>query len=179
MIAEYERAQIAERSRRGKRHRAQQGTVSALSGAPYGYRYVKKTDTSAAYYEVIQTEAEVVRLVYDAYAQQGLSINAITRLLNERQVPTRTGTSRWERTTVGPCCAIPRTVVRLASGKRSVVLAKRSPACYDNAVAGGGKMVGRFSTSRSCAGLVEFRNAGRPRHRHRSGRGWRAQRPVA
>jgi site-specific DNA recombinase len=30
MIAEYERAQIAERSRRGKRHRAQQGTVNVL-----------------------------------------------------------------------------------------------------------------------------------------------------
>ena len=100
MMAEYERAQIAERSRRGKRHRAQQGTVNVLSGAPYGYRYVKKTDTSAAYYEVIESEAEVVRLVYDAYTQQGLSINAITRLLNERQVLTRTGTSRWERTTV-------------------------------------------------------------------------------
>jgi site-specific DNA recombinase len=41
MIAEYERAQIAERSRRGKRHRAQQGSVNVLSGAPYGYRYVK------------------------------------------------------------------------------------------------------------------------------------------
>src|SRR5208283_4362004 len=88
MIAEYERAQIAERSRRGKRHRAQQGTVNVLSGAPYGYRYLKKTDTSAAYYEVIESEAEVVRLVYDAYTQQGLTINGITRLLNERQVPT-------------------------------------------------------------------------------------------
>jgi site-specific DNA recombinase len=41
MIAEYERAQIIERSRRGKRHRAQQGTINVLSGAPYGYRYVK------------------------------------------------------------------------------------------------------------------------------------------
>ena len=38
MIAEYERAQIIERSRRGKRHRAQQGTINVLSGAPYGYR---------------------------------------------------------------------------------------------------------------------------------------------
>jgi len=34
MIAEYERAQILERSRRGKRHRARQGQVSVLSGAP-------------------------------------------------------------------------------------------------------------------------------------------------
>jgi site-specific DNA recombinase len=34
MIAEYERAQIAERSRRGKRHRAQQGSINVLSGPP-------------------------------------------------------------------------------------------------------------------------------------------------
>ena len=64
MIAEYERAQIAERSRRGKRHRAQQGSINVLSGAPYGYRYVRKSDTSAAYYEVIESEAAVVRRVY-------------------------------------------------------------------------------------------------------------------
>jgi site-specific DNA recombinase len=35
MIAEYERAQILERSRRGKRHRAKAGEVSVLGGAPY------------------------------------------------------------------------------------------------------------------------------------------------
>ena len=100
MIAEYERAQIAERSRRGKRHRAQQGSVNVLSGAPYGYRYVKKSDTAAAYYEIVEPEAAVVRMVYDVYTQQGLSINAIARMLNERQIPTRTETTRWERSTV-------------------------------------------------------------------------------
>src|ERR1700730_8343408 len=98
MIAEYERAQIAERSRRGKRHRAQQGSINVLSGAPYGYRYMKKTDTSAAYYEVV--EAEVVRLIFDAYTRQGLSLGAISGLLNQREVPTRTRESRWERTTL-------------------------------------------------------------------------------
>ena len=56
MIAEYERAQILERSRRGKRHRAKQGEVSVLSGAPYGYRYLRKTKETAAYYEIIETE---------------------------------------------------------------------------------------------------------------------------
>src|ERR1035437_5349071 len=100
MIAEYERAQIAERSRRGKRHRAQQGSINVLSGAPYGYRYVKKSDTAAAYYEVVESEAAVVRLVYEVYTQQGFSINAIARMLNERQIPTRTETTRWERSTV-------------------------------------------------------------------------------
>src|SRR5437899_8993113 len=100
MIAEYERAQIAERSRRGKRHKAQQGSVNVLSGAPYGYRYVRKSNTSAAYYEVMESEAVVVRRVYEAYTQQGLSINVIAHLLNEEHIPTRTGTTRWERSTV-------------------------------------------------------------------------------
>ena len=100
MIAEYERAQIIERSRRGKRHRAQQGTINVLSGGPYGYRYVKKSDSATAYYEVIEAEAEVVRLVFDTYTKEGLSINAIARLLNDRRIPTRRGSSRWERSTV-------------------------------------------------------------------------------
>jgi len=100
MIAEYERAQILERSRRGKRHRAHQGQVSVLSGAPYGYRYVRRSDDAAAYYEVIEAEADVVRMVYDRYATQGLSIGAVTRLLNEQGVSTRKQKSRWERSTV-------------------------------------------------------------------------------
>jgi site-specific DNA recombinase len=100
MIAEYERAQIAERSRRGKRYKAQQGVVNVLSGAPYGYQYMRKTDTSAAYYEVIESEAGVVRMVFRMYTQQGLSINAIARSLNKRGISTRTGKTRWERSVV-------------------------------------------------------------------------------
>ena len=50
MIAEYERAQIAERSRRGKRHRAHQGSINVLSGAPYGYRYVRKSDATKSHF---------------------------------------------------------------------------------------------------------------------------------
>jgi len=100
MIAEYERAQIAERRRRGKKHMAQQGGVTVLSGAPYGYRYQRKSDTSAAFYEVVEADAKVVRMVFEIYTQQGLSINAIARLLNERQIATRSGKGRWERSTV-------------------------------------------------------------------------------
>jgi site-specific DNA recombinase len=101
MIAEYERAQILERSRRGKRHRARQGQVNVLSGAPYGYRYVRKSDDAAARYEINYAEADIVRTVYDHYVGAAMmSIGAITRLLNERAVPTRKQISRWERTTV-------------------------------------------------------------------------------
>src|SRR6201988_1191394 len=67
MIAEYERAQILERSRRGKRHRARAGEISVMSNAPYGYRYIRKTDEAPARYQIDAAEAEVVRLVYDKY----------------------------------------------------------------------------------------------------------------
>jgi site-specific DNA recombinase len=65
MIAEYERAQILERSRRGKRHRARQGEVSVLSGAPFGYRFIRKTDHSAAYYQIDEEQARIVRWMFE------------------------------------------------------------------------------------------------------------------
>src|ERR1700682_85898 len=100
MIAEYERAQILERSRRGKRHRARAGEISVLSGAPYGYRYIRKSDEGPASYAVIDAEARVVRQVYKHYTITGWSIGAITRWLNEEAVPTRKVVTRWERSTV-------------------------------------------------------------------------------
>nr|WP_263623159.1 recombinase family protein [Rhizobium sp. T1473] len=100
MIAEYERAQILERSRRGKRHRAKAGEVSVLCGAPYGYRYIRKTRDAPARYEIDTAEAEVVRLVYDKYTVDGLSIGAIARLLREMGLPTRRRVTRWERSVV-------------------------------------------------------------------------------
>src|SRR6516225_582820 len=100
MIAEYERAQILERSRRGKRHRAKAGEVSVLCGAPYGYRYIRKTSDTPARYEIDAAEAEVVRLVYDKYTVDGLSIGAIARLLRELGLPTRQRVTRWERSVI-------------------------------------------------------------------------------
>ena len=100
MIAEYERAQILERSRRGKRHRARQGEVSVLSGAPFGYHFIRKTDHSAAYYEIDEEQARVVRRVFELYGVEGLSIGAIAHLLNEQAIPTCKRRGRWERSTV-------------------------------------------------------------------------------
>jgi site-specific DNA recombinase len=99
MIAEYERAQILERSRRGKRHRAHAGEVSVMSGAPYGYRYIRKTEEALAAYIVDEAEASVVRRVYEMYTVEGLSIAEITRRLNREGIPTRKA-SRWERSVI-------------------------------------------------------------------------------
>jgi len=100
MISEYERAQILERSRRGKRHRAQFGEVSVLSGAPYGYRYVRKTDVAPAAYVVLEAEARVIARIYEMYTVDGLSIGEITRRINAEGIPTRKASARWERSTV-------------------------------------------------------------------------------
>jgi len=100
MIAEYERAQILERSRRGKRHRARSGEVSVLSGAPYGYRYIRKTEEAPASYRVLDAEARVVQRVYEMYTVAGLSMGEITRRLNAEGVPTRKQSSRWERSVI-------------------------------------------------------------------------------
>lgn len=117
MIAEYERTQIAERTRRGKRHRAKAGCVNVLSGAPYGYRYVKKSEHSQAYYEVVETQAEVVRQVFCWYTQELLSIGAITRRMNEQKIATRSGQSRWERSTVWAMLRNPAYQGRACFGK--------------------------------------------------------------
>jgi site-specific DNA recombinase len=117
MIAEYERAQILERSRRGKRHRARQGQISVLAGAPYGYRYRRKTDHSAAYYEIDEEQARIVRWAYELYTVQNLSIGAVTRRLNERQIPTAKGTGRWERSTVWAMLRNPAYIGKACFGK--------------------------------------------------------------
>src|SRR5438876_2262743 len=100
MIAEYERAQIAERCRRGKRHRAKAGLINVLSRAPYGYRYVKKTEATQAYFEVLESEAEVVRKIFSLYTVEGRAIRAIAQALNAEQIPTRFKKSRWIHATV-------------------------------------------------------------------------------
>jgi site-specific DNA recombinase len=117
MIAEYERAQIAERTRRGKRYRAKAGLVNVLSGAPYGFRYVKKTETSSSYYEIIEQEADVVRKVFELYAEAGLSIGAISRWLNYRKIPTRKKTGRWERSVVWAMLRNPAYMGKACFGK--------------------------------------------------------------
>ena len=117
MIAEYERAQIAERSRRGKRHKARNGSPSVLSGAPYGYRYVKRSEGLEARYEVLAGEAAVVRQVFDSYTREQCSMGAIARSLTEQGIPTRTGKERWDRSMIWGMLRNPAYYGRACYGK--------------------------------------------------------------
>ena len=100
MFAEYEKAQLMERYRRGKAHRARCGSVNVLGGAPFGYRYVPKTADSEAGYEIVDHEAVIAAELFRRYTDDGASIADLTRWLTSENVPTRTGKARWDRSVV-------------------------------------------------------------------------------
>ncbi len=100
MFAEYEKAQLMERYRRGKAHRARTGSVNVLSGAPFGYRYLRKTDHAGAAYQIAEDEAVLVAELFRRYADQGASIADLARWLTSQGVPTRTGKHRWDRSVI-------------------------------------------------------------------------------
>ncbi len=101
MIAEYERAKIIERHRRGKRHAAQSGAVNVLSGAPYGYRYVTKYEGGGqARDEILPDEARVVLQVFTWVGHDRLTIGEVCRRLTQAGEVTRTGKTVWDRSVV-------------------------------------------------------------------------------
>jgi site-specific DNA recombinase len=101
MFAEYERAKIMERSRRGKRHAATRGSVSVLSAAPYGFRYITRSDGDGqAAYEINDEQAAVVQQVFEWVGRDRLSIGEVTRRLRDQGTKTSTGKTWWDRTTV-------------------------------------------------------------------------------
>ena len=117
MIAEYERAQILERTRRGKTHRAKAGTINVLSGAPFGYRYVRKTEHADAVYEIVPHEAAIVAELFARYADGGVAIAELTRWMNTLEVATRTGKSRWDRSVIWGMLRNPAYAGRACFGK--------------------------------------------------------------
>src|SRR3954462_2455996 len=121
MVAEYERAKILERSRRGKRHAAHQGEVSVLSGAPYGYRYVgKHIGGGVARYEVQEDEAHIVRQIFQWIGRERISIGEVCRRLRTQGCPTRSGKLAWDHSTVAGILKNPAYAGAAAFGKTRV-----------------------------------------------------------
>jgi len=121
MFAEYEKAQILERYRRGKTHRAKTGSINVLSGAPFGYRYVRKSTHAGAAYEIIEHEAALVAELFRRYADESASIAELTRWLTSQGVPTRTGKHRWDRSVIWAMLRNPAYAGRAVFGKTMVV----------------------------------------------------------
>jgi site-specific DNA recombinase len=99
VIAQYEHAKIQERTRRGKLHRMRRGEL--VNGQRvFGYHYVKRKSEIPAHYEIIDTEAEVIRKIFNWYVEEGISLRQIALRLQEAGVATvRRG--RWDGANIG------------------------------------------------------------------------------
>ena len=121
MIAEYERAKIIERNRRGKRHAARLGSVNALSGAPYGYRYVGKQEGGGqARYEVDIEEARVVRQIFEWFVKDRVTIGEVCRRLANAGKETRKGKAFWDRSVIWGVLKNPAYIGKAGFGKTRI-----------------------------------------------------------
>ena len=100
-VAEYERAKILERSRRGKLHAARRGSVSVLSQAPYGYTYVSKRQTGGeAQLNDRLEQAPTVRQIFQWVGVEQLSLAEVCRRLHKQGICAPRGGAFWDRTTL-------------------------------------------------------------------------------
>jgi site-specific DNA recombinase len=102
MRAEYARAKMVARPRRGKVPAARAGVVDGWAGAPYGDRYIDKhAGGGQARDEILPDEARVVRQVFEWGGRDRFTIGEGCRRLTQAGERTRTGRTVWERSVVG------------------------------------------------------------------------------
>ena len=98
-VAEYERAVLGERFRRGKLHKARAGEYVA-NVAPYGYRYVPKQDGCPGHLVVDEAEAAIVRLLYRWLVDEQLTVRQVLKRLQAGPWRPRSGKPYWAASVV-------------------------------------------------------------------------------
>jgi site-specific DNA recombinase len=98
-IAEYERAKILDRCRRGRLHRARRGEL-APPRTPYGYTYSARKYGGDGKIRIHDEEAAMVRQLFAWYAAEGATLDGTLRKLNASPWKTRQGKSTWNAGTV-------------------------------------------------------------------------------
>ncbi len=105
-IAEYERAVLSERFRRGKLQKARDGHYQC-GRAPYGYRYVPRDDVVPGHLVIDDAEAELVRMLYGWLADEQMTIRQILKRLNHGPHTPRSGRHPWSPSVVHHILADP------------------------------------------------------------------------
>ncbi len=98
-VAEFERAKIVERNRRGKLYRARCGEVVTWR-APFGYVRIPRRDGVAPHVEIDENKAVVVRRIFNLYAKQGWTVRQIAKQLTLQETPAPGGGREWNFYTV-------------------------------------------------------------------------------
>jgi site-specific DNA recombinase len=97
LFSEYERAKIMERMTRGRLHRLRTGELSSNGHRIFGYHYVKKSPTAPAALVINEEQAAIVQSIFEMFASGDYGLVNISRFLEERRIPTRTGRPQWYR----------------------------------------------------------------------------------
>jgi len=92
IFAEFERENIAERIILGRERKVNEGLTLCSHTASYGYDRPNGQKVQT----IIESEAQVVKEIFDWYTKQGVNIHEIARRLNLRGVPTK-HSSQWTR----------------------------------------------------------------------------------
>ena len=100
LFAEYERAMITERLRRGKLFRVRQGRL-VNPVAPYGYRYIPVSEPGGGRWEIDPLEAQVVQQIYQWYTQEReITIWDLVTRLNQMGAAAPPRGQTWQYSTV-------------------------------------------------------------------------------
>jgi site-specific DNA recombinase len=101
VIAEYERSQILERTRRGRLHKARKGEYSPWLSQTYGYRYTPKQGHLPPVVEIDVQQAAVIKDMFQWLITEQLSTRQIVKRLNQLKIPTNTQrNSVWQPSSV-------------------------------------------------------------------------------
>lgn len=93
-VAEFERAKITERYRRGKLYRARCGEIVSPD-VPFGYGKIPRRDGVPAHAEILEAEAVVVRRIFDGYVKQDLTVRQIAKQLTLDRISTPKAAGQW------------------------------------------------------------------------------------
>jgi site-specific DNA recombinase len=91
-LGKYERAKIAERTRRGKLRKAREGKVVATMKPPYGFRYNELRNGLVVFEPEMMIVEKIFRLAAD-----GRGTKAIQTYLYRENIPSPRGSRSWQR----------------------------------------------------------------------------------
>jgi site-specific DNA recombinase len=103
MIAEYARSQIADRTRRGRLHKARKAEFLPWAYRVYGYRYIPKQAGLLPRVAVHPEQADVVRDMFRWLIEEHLTTRQIVKRLTALKIPTRTGQNPVWHAASGRC----------------------------------------------------------------------------
>jgi site-specific DNA recombinase len=90
LLAQLEKEKIKERTMRGKRGKAAKGLVIS-NAKPFGYHF----DADKSTYVINESEAEIVRMIFDFIIQEKLGTAKICKELNARGIPSPRSKKSW------------------------------------------------------------------------------------